>query len=61
MTNGTEIEITDLVAIEVVKLIEEYLRAGGFGFNEDLLFAGMIALDNGSKIIITDTKKESTA
>jgi len=61
MTDSAEIEITDLVAIEVVKLIEEYLKEGGSGFNEDLLFAGMIALDNAKKIIINDTGKGAAA
>lgn len=48
----TEFEISSESAIEVIRLIEEYLFQGGTGRNEEILLECLAALQEADRIVI---------
>ena len=54
----TEIEVSNLAAVETIKLIEEYTSQGGVGFDDDALMEMYRALGNADRIVILDEPGE---
>lgn len=53
----TEIEISSVVAVAAIRLIDEYLTQGGTGHNEELLLQALHALSDADRIVISTTQE----